>query len=144
MQSEVDGLLGIAQQIVTGQSSLPVICLIQDAVGVPFWLSTLQPQTMCPHVLGRRKVQQLAADLPLPGAFGDLLERWSSIQSKWNTFRAHQASHPMVCAMAAAGVDYMATGYALLSLCLPSNCFFETRPETGLFLNTGCAAVGAG
>jgi hypothetical protein len=111
----------ISEQVVTGQSGSPVVRLIQDAVAVPFWLTHCQPQTHCPLELSATSFHQIAADIDLPSVHARLAE----VRDAWE--RAVPGSHPMKRAMAAAGVDYMRTGLALLSLCLPPRSVFRGR-----------------
>lgn len=126
METEIAHLLGVPEQIVTGQSSHPVIKLIQDAVVVAFWLTHVQTDTHCPPVLPRHIIHQLAADMEHFPTFGDLLQRQDQIRTEWDAFQRRQPDHPTVRAMAAAGIDYMDTGYAVFSLCLPATCCYRS------------------
>ena len=109
------------EQVVTGQSGTPVVRLIQDAVVVAFWLSHLQPETHCPLQLSRAVFEQIATDIDVPSVFA----RLEQIRNRW--LYEIPADHPMKRAMSAAKVDYMRTGFAILSLCLPSSCQFAGR-----------------
>ena len=91
---------------------------------VAFWLSHLQPETHCPFQMERWLFQQLAMDLDVP----HLLHRLQEIEYAW--YNEVDASHTTKRAMQAAGVDYMRTGYAILSLCLPNDCRFAGRPPS--------------
>ena len=51
--SELQNLMAVSEQVVTGQSGSPVVRLIQDAVVVVFWLTHLQPESHCPVELPR-------------------------------------------------------------------------------------------
>ena len=121
MVSELKNLLAVPEQVVTGQSGAPVVRLIQDAVVVAFWLSHLQPETHCPLQLSRAVFEQIAADIDVSSVFA----RLEQIQHRW--LYEIPADHPMKRAMSAAKVDYMRTGFAILSLCLPSGCQFAGR-----------------
>jgi hypothetical protein len=61
---------------------------------------------------------QIAADVPVPSTAFTL----QRIRRAWD---ALAGDHPTKRALAAAGVDYMRTGYALLSMCLPPACVHE-------------------
>ena len=125
VEAELEGLLGVPEQIVTGQSSAPVVRLIQDAVVVAFWLTDPQRATHGPLCLAQGGVfEQLASDMQHFPTFGDLLRRRAEIAREWDAFRTAQPDHPTVRALTAAGLDYNRTGHALLSLCLPSGCTF--------------------
>lgn len=111
--SELQHLLALREQVVTGQSGSPVVRLprmyahmhtsvcIQDAVAVAFWLTHLQPTTHCPLTLSRAVFEQVAADVDLPSVHA----RLQCIRTLWET--RIPGDHPMKRAMAAAGVDYM-------------------------------------
>ena len=99
VSTEVSTLMGVPEQIVTGQCSAPVIKLIQvqvrfrrgsalarDAVVVAFWLTDLQKGTHCPIDLGRAVFDQIAADMNHVNDFGDLIIRQRQIQDDWNRF----------------------------------------------------------
>ena len=126
MTAELQNILSVSEQIVTGQSGSPVVKLIQDAVVVAFWLTQIDPKTHCPRTLGRAIVSQVAIDLPDVHKTGTLA-RLLQIREDWTAFRLHHPDHPTVRAMAIAGVDYNTTGYAVLSLCLPPACVFSGR-----------------
>lgn len=103
-------------------ASGPVVRLIQDAVVVAFWLTHLQPATLCPMAFPRATFEQLAVDIDMPSS---LFLRLQQVQDAWHyEVNPH---HPMKRAMAAAGIDYMRTGYAIMSLCLPQGCTFLGR-----------------
>lgn len=125
--AEIDSLVSIPEQIVTGQSSTPVVKLIQDAVVVSFWLTDLQRHTHCPIELSRSVFEQMAADIPHFETFGDLRLRQAEIATAWSAFQRSEPDHPTVRAMAAAGMDYTRSGFAMLSLCLPSDCHFTGK-----------------
>ena len=76
--SELQYLLAVSEQVVTGQSGSPVVRLIQDAILVSFWLSTdlswkcrnvcpshLNPENHCPVQFERSVFEQIAVDIPL-------------------------------------------------------------------------------
>ena len=120
-----------------GSSSRVPRGAIQDAVLVPFWLTQLQPDTHCPLVLSRSMLQQIAADIDLPSvparlqsiaprsSLTPLSEDEDLMARAWNTLVP--TDHPLKRALAAAGIDYMSTGYVILSLCLPERCVFRGR-----------------
>ena len=120
--SELSHLLSVPEQIVTGQSGSPVVRPIQDAIAAAHWLTQLDPRTHCPAELPRQTFEQIAADIDV-----DLHFRLAGIRSAWDRMRRERPDHPLVRAAAAAGVDYMRTGYCLFSLCLPAECFFRGR-----------------
>jgi hypothetical protein len=93
---------------------------IQDSVVVVYWLSHLQPETHCPLVLPRGIFFQIAADIHV-----DVHARLRDIRWTWE--HRVPSHHPTKRAMAAAGIDYMFTGYAILSLCMPAQCVFRGR-----------------
>ena len=120
----------VSEQVVTGQSGSPVVRLIQDAIVVTFWLTHLQPETHCPMVLSRSVFEQIAVDIDLPS----VIHRLREIEHTWRYEIPHD--HAMKQAMAQANVDYMRTGYAILSLCLPGTCQFHGRiPATERLVN---------
>lgn len=119
--SELQHLMCVSEQVVTGQSGSPVVRLIQDAVVVTFWLTHLQPETHCPMQLSRSVFEQIAVDIDLPSVFF----RLQQIRYTWQYEIA--PDHPMKQAMAHSNVDYMNTGYAVMSLCLPQSCQFTGR-----------------
>lgn len=122
--SELQHLLSVKEQIVTGQSGTPVVKPIQDAVGVSYWLTQLNPRTHSPLVFSDTAFFQIAADIDV-----DVHARLREIRRRWDTFRTVECpDHPLVRNMANADVDYMRTGYCLFSLCLPANCNFRGRP----------------
>lgn len=118
--SELQHLVAVSEQVVTGQNGAPVVRLIQDAVAVAFWLGHVQPETHCPRPLTRAAHAQLVADLSAEGGLADLAARWARV-------RVERADHPTVRSCAAAGVDFLTTGLAVLSLCLPPTCRFLGR-----------------
>ena len=118
--SELQNLMAVSEQVVTGQSGAPVVRLIQDAVVVSFWLTHIQTRTHCPMQFERGTFEQIAADIEVNGSF---FERMQEIRTAW--YQLVDPPHPMKRAMAAAGVDYMRSGYAIFSLCLPSGCIFR-------------------
>lgn len=85
------------------------------------------PGTHCPPDLGNELFAQVAADVDV-----DLHERLRDIRYQWE--HRVRPDHPAKQAMAAAGVDYMRTGFALFSLCLPAGCVFAGRPPATLHL----------
>ena len=117
--SELQHLLSVSEQVVTAQSGGPVVRLIQDAVAVLFWLTHIQPETYCPRELATVAFQQIAADMDVPS----VLERLAQVRRSWTEQVPHD--HPTKRAMAASGTDYMSTGYAIMSLCLPERCVFS-------------------
>jgi hypothetical protein len=134
--SELQHLVSVSEQIVTGQSGSPVVKLIQDAVVVAYCpgprraprprprLTQIDPRTLCPLAMPRSTFSQIAADIDV-----DLHARLAQIRGAWDRFRstAAGAAHPTVRAMAAADVDYGTTGFCLFSLCLPAACDFRGR-----------------
>ena len=146
--AELHTIMSVSEQIVTGQSGSPVVKLIQDAVvdgdlasrcvstgpnhrPVAFWFTHIDHVTHCPRSLGRAIFSQVALDLPEPADCGGTIGRLMRIRHNWDTFRHKNPDHPTVRAFAAAGIDYHTTGYALLSMCVPSNCCFQGRsPNT--------------
>jgi hypothetical protein len=98
---------------------------------VAFWLTHVDHITHCPRSLGRSIFSQVAFDLPEPVDCGGIIGRLMRIRVDWDTFRYKNPDHPTVRSLAAAGIDYHLTGYALLSLCVPPNCCFRGRiPNT--------------
>ena len=97
-----------------------------------FWLTQLEPSTHAPRSLGAVTFSQVVLDLPDP----DILSRILRMQGAWNAFRCTHPDHPTVRALAAAGIDYATTGYAVLSLCIPPTCCFAGRPANNLRLLT--------
>lgn len=148
--------MGVPEQIITGQSSAPVVKLyqsiffivvsanchkqrsvhIQDSVVIGFWLTHLQTDTHCPIQLPRNVFEQVCADMHHFPTFGDLLRRRQEIRTEWDIFRRIRPDHPTVRAMAAANVDYNLTGYAIVSLCLPSKCQCNGSTAANANLNT--------
>lgn len=122
--SELRNLLSVSEQIVTGQSGSPVVKPIQDAVAVAHWLTQIDPRTHCPAALPRAAFEQIAADVDV-----NVFDRLRGIRAAWDELRADQPDHPLVRAAAAAGVDYMRTGFCLFSLCLPPGCHHRGPAE---------------
>ena len=132
--SELQHLLAVREQVVTGQSGAPVVRLIQDAVVVSFWLTHLQAATHCPMLFQRSVFEQIAADIDVVGS---LFERLEAIRHSWQ-FHVDPC-HPTKRAMAAANVDYMQSGYAIFSLCLPPGCVFHGQiPATEQLVTLYC------
>lgn len=127
-----------------------------DAVAVSFWLTQLQPSTHCPLDLGASTFSQIAVDIDVirvvawrqaPDA--DLHERLSAAlrRAAGGHTRTVAPTHPPRPShetiprdqarprlRTAAGIDYMHTGYAVMSLCLPTRCVFRGRPPATLHL----------
>ena len=100
-----------------------------------FWLTQIEPSTHCPRNLGAFVFSQVALDLPDVCHTGTLT-RLLQIRGTWNAFRCSHPDHPTVRALAAAGVDYTTTGYAVLSLCIPPTCCFTGRTANSVRLLT--------
>ena len=145
--AELQTIMSVSEKIVTGQSGSPVVKLIQDAVvgrglswpktkpthsPTAFWLTQLDPSTHAPRSLGVVTFSQVALDLPDPG----ILSRILQLRGTWNAFRCAHPDHPTVRALAAAGVDYATTGFAVLSLCIPPTCCFTGRAANNTRLLT--------
>lgn len=113
--AEVDGLLGIQHQIVTGQSSRPVVRLIHDAVVGCFWLTCSEPTGL--RVLHSHMWNQVAANSFL--TVGEISSRRARNLLEWQKYVAeHVALHGTVPFGAA---EWPKSGLALLSLFLPES-----------------------
>jgi hypothetical protein len=73
---------------------------------------------------------QIAADIEIESVHHRLQE----IKDAWMYQVDEQ--HPTKAAMVSAGIDYMKTGYCLLSLCLPSTCYYTGRTPALSSVNT--------
>jgi hypothetical protein len=130
--SELRHLLGVPEQVVTGQSGSPVVKPIQDAVATAHWLTQTDPRTHAPPALSSVAFAQIAADIDVPSVHARLAE----LRRAWDALRADRPDHPLVRATASADVDYLRTGFALFSLCLPADCTFRGRePATARLVN---------
>ncbi len=87
------------------------------------WLTQTDPRTHAPPALSPEAFAQIAADIDLPSVHARLAE----LRRAWDALRADRPDHPLVRATASADVDYLRTGFALFSLCLPADCTFRGR-----------------
>lgn len=115
--------MAVEEQIVTGQSGAAVVKLIQDSVLVCFWLTQLDPQTLAPMSLSPLQYSQLLADMDLESLPASL----DRLRRQWETFTLTNPSHPLVRSLVATNRNYIDTGFAIFSLCLPSACTFTGR-----------------
>lgn len=119
--TEIQQLMAVREQIVTAQSGGAVVKLIQDSVLVCFWLTQLDPRTLAPLPLSRSHWSQIVADIELPS----LPSALESLRCRWETFSLLHPEHPLVSRLLAARQDFVETGYAIMSLCLPTSCTFS-------------------
>lgn len=127
--------MAVEEQIVTGQSGAAVVKLIQDSVVVCFWLTQLEPTTLAPMPLSPLQRSQLLADMDL----GSLPASLCQLRNRWERFVLTEPMHPLVRSLTAAGRDYMDTGFAIFSLCLPSSCTFRGHKPTNYSMLQGYA-----
>lgn len=121
--TELEQLMAVGEQIVTGQSGAAVVKLIQDSVLVCFWLTQLDPSTLAPMSLSTLQRSQLLADMDLES----LPESLGRLRDRWERFALTDPDHPLVRSLVATGRDYLSTGFAIFSLCLPPSCTFIGR-----------------
>ena len=123
--AEVDGLLGIGNQVVTGQSSRPVVRLIHDAVVGCFWLT-------CGEFWGLRTFEKHLWNQMAASSFmtaGEISDRMTYNKLRWKEYVTETvAVHgyvPSGCS------DWERSGLALLSLFLPRKMEYLAPPLVG-------------
>ena len=120
--AEVDGLLGIDKQIVTGQSSRPVVRLIHDAVVGCFWLTC--PEWRGVRTFHRHMWNQIAASSFMSA--GEISLRITRNRHHWQRYKTEKAAqHGCV---PHGGDDWERSGLALLSLFLPESMEYLAPP----------------
>ena len=112
--SELKHLLMLEQQIVTGQSSRPVVRVIQDAIVGFFWLLTKQFEP--------GEFMHLACMIEYE--FGVLLMRLKQNKDQYYKYVVQHNSDSRVSMFGLSGVPWEYSGLALLSLLVPSSFSF--------------------
>ena len=118
-ECEVWDLMGIHKQIVTAQSSRPVVKLIHDSVVAMFWLTNVDKQNM-PRTFDKSTWQQIACQSHL--SFAEILARKSRNEDVFLQYAIANCNlQNMQMLSTGAPALWTLSGWALLSLFLPEH-----------------------
>ena len=132
VNSELKSLMMLEEQIVTGQSSRPVVKVIHDAIAGFFWILTRQFE--------RTQFMRLACLTGL--SCGDLVARIRRNRLEWQLLTVRQARDPRVSYQGLSRRMWEFSGLALLSLIVPESFSFTGQEVGDVLQRYVCRRVG--